>query len=246
VHEVDDPQRAALLRERLQGKAFLRRLYLETYGRYAACLARCPGEGLVVELGSGAGFAKDVLPEIVTSDVVPYPGVDRVVDATQMPFPARSVRALFLLNVFHHVPDVDAFLSEAERCLVPGGRLLVVDQHPGWISGPILRHVHHEPFDPAARDWQFASSGPLSGANGALTWMVFRRDVERLRRTHPGLTLVRYAPHTPLRYWMSGGLKSWSLVPGWMFPFATWVDRSLTRVSESFASFVDVELVRGR
>lgn len=241
---LDDPARGEELSRLVRRKGALRRLYLETYGRYAACLRRCPAEGLAVELGSGGGFAKEVLPEIVTTDVLAYAHVDRVVDGREMPFAAGSVRALFLLNVLHHIPDAGAFFRECERVLKPGGRVLVVDEYPGWIGGFVLRHLHHEPFDAKAAEWTFPSKGPLSDGNGALAWIVFERDRERFRREHAGLRIAAFDRHTPLRYWLAGGLKRWSLLPGPLFPLATWLDRALLRVSPRFASFVDVELVR--
>src|SRR5262249_27328163 len=145
-------------------------------------------------------------------------------------------------NVFHHIRDVEAFLHEASRCLVPGGRVLIVDQHPGWISTPIYRYMHHEPFRTDARDWRFESTGPLSGANGALAWIVFRRHGPRFDALFQGFELVRYAPHTPFRYWLAGGLKHWSLAPGWTFGMATALDRILAAMAPETSSFVDVEL----
>ena len=241
---IDDPSRAAALRARIQGKAALRMLYSETYERYRACLSRCPEGGLVLELGSGAGFVKQLLPEVVTTDVIHYDGIDRVVDATRLPFERGSLRAILMLNVFHHIPDVERFLREAERCLKPGGRVLIVDEYPSFLSTPVYRYLHHEPFHPEAAEWRFASSGPLSDANGALAWIVFQRDLARFERLCPKLRLDRFEPHTPLRYWLTGGLKSWSLLPGWAFPAATALDRGLAKFPRGFASFVDVELVR--
>jgi len=181
---------------------------------------------------------------VITSDALPYPGVDRVIDATRLPFEDGTLRAVLMLNVFHHIADAGAFLAEAERCLTPGGRMLVVDQHVGWISRPILAHAHHEPFDAAAREWRFESQGPLGSANGALAWIVFRRDRALLEARHPGLRLERYRPHSPLRYFLAGGLKPWSLLPGGIFPLASALDRLLLRLSPELGSFVDVELVR--
>jgi SAM-dependent methyltransferase len=154
------------------------------------------------------------------------------------------VRALFLLNVLHHIPDVGAFLRESERVLKPGGRVLIVDQYPGWIGGLVLRYLHHEPYDAGVSDWRFPSKGPLSDANGALAWIVFERDRDRFQREHAGLQLAAFERHTPLRYWLAGGLKRWSLLPGSLFPLATWFDRLLLAFSPRFASFVDIELVR--
>ena len=75
-------------------------------------MQRCPKKGLVVEIGSGAGFAKSFIPDIITSDILPYDGVDKVVDATKLPLENESVRLLCMLNVFHHIREVEKFLRE--------------------------------------------------------------------------------------------------------------------------------------
>jgi hypothetical protein len=72
---------------------------------------------------------------------------------------------------------------------------------------------------------------------------VFCRDRALLEARHPGLRLERYRPHTPLRYFLAGGLKPWSLLPGFAFPLASALDRALVRLSPELGSFVDVELV---
>lgn len=240
---LDDPRRLDELRSTIQSKPALRAFYADAYRRYARCIARAHPGGALLELGSGGGFVREVIPDIITSDVITYEGVDRIVDATRLPFAEASLSFIGMLNVFHHIPNVEAFFDEASRCLLPGGRVLIVDSHRGWLSTPILRHLHHEPYDDATRDWKFTSTGPLSGANGALAWLVFVRDRERLLRW-PKLRLVDYAPHTPLQYWLAGGLKRWTLLPARAVPAATSLDELLMRVSARFGSFVDIELVR--
>lgn len=244
MQTLDDPARGGELRRTILGKPALKRFYVEIYGKYADCLARCPADGLVIELGSGGGFAKTLIPELMTTDVIPYEDVERVVDATRMPFENASVRMIAMLNVFHHIPDVAAFLREAVRCVMPGGRLLIIDQHPGWISKPILRYLHHEPFRPDAASWSFETAGPLSGANGALAWIVFARDHTRFETEFRDLHLLRYEPFAPLRYWLAGGLKKWSLLPDAAWPAATVLDRTLVRISQKFGSFVEIEIVK--
>lgn len=244
MSSLDDPQRGQQLSEIILNKPSLKKLYLEVYARYAETLSRCPAEGLAIELGAGAGFAKQILPQLTTADILPYKTVDMVFDACHMPFADESVRFFCMLNVFHHIPDVAACLSECQRCLKPGGRILIVDQYPGWLSRWIFQYAHHEPFNMQASQWSFPSTGPLSGANGALAWMVFFRDRTMFEKDFPSLQLDRLRPHTPLRYWLCGGLKSWSLIPSWLWKPACLMDSALLGCSPQWASFVDVELVR--
>lgn len=244
--DLDEISNIGRVTELISQKPVLNRFYEDCYKKYSDCLNRCPEDGLILELGSGGGFAKKTIPNLITSDVLGYPNVDKVVDATQLCFEDNSLRAIFLLNVFHHIPDVEAFLREAQRCLKPGGRVLIIDQHLGWISKYILKYFHHEPFDPGAENWSFKTSGPLSGANGALTWMVFKRDQERFNTLFPSLSLVRYQPHTPLLYWVSGGLKNWSLAPKFLIPFWIALEKLLVRLSSEFGSFTDVEIAKTR
>jgi len=241
---LDDVSREADIRDVIRRKPALREFYDAMYRRYQACAQQLPSNGTILELGSGGGYAKEFLPRLITSDVLPYDGVDRALDATNLPYDDRSLSGIFMLNTFHHIPDVEAFLHEATRCLVPGGRVLILDQHVGPISWPVLNWFHHEPFEPDSERWQFDSSGPLSGANGALAWIVFQRDLHRFEVTYPGLKLREYRPHSPLFYWMAGGMKSWSLISEAMIPLARRMDELLCLVSLDLGSFVDIELMR--
>ena len=244
TQDLDDPERIGELRRRIRSKPALRHWYEECYSRYGDCLEQCPEEGLAVELGAGGSFVQDSIPGIVTSDLLPYEGVDRSVDAMAMPFEDQSVRALLMQNVFHHLPDVSVFLDEARRVLKPGGRILMIEPHPGWIATPFWRYLHHEDFDPTAASWEFESNGPLTDANGALAWIVFERDRAVFEERFPELEIASYRIHTALRYFLAGGLQSWSLIPGWADRGTRTCDEFLARHLPSLGSFVDVELVK--
>ena len=242
MDDINDPKRASQIRAVLLGKYGLRCLYEEIYTRYRGSLSQCPPAGLAIELGSGAGFAKSLIPQLVTTDILPYAGVDAVVDGTAMPFAAGSLHFVCMWNVLHHIPNAEAMFAELDRCLVPGGRVLIQDQHIGWISRWVLRYVHHEPFRPDAQEWSFATDGPLSGANGALAWIIFQRDAARFQRLFPRLRVRHYRPHSPLRFWLAGGLKKWSLIPNGTWGLVTALDRVLIQLSPQFGSFVEIEL----
>jgi SAM-dependent methyltransferase len=213
--DLDDPQTSALRRQIIASKPFLKAIYDEWYTTLAANL---PTEqrGPVLEIGSGAGYCSRFVPDLITSEVFPCPEVQIVLDARQLPFANGSLRAIVMTNVLHHVPEVERFLSEAARCLRAGGRVLMVEPWVTSWSKLIYRHLHHEPFDPDAREWSFASSGHLSGANGAIPWILFVRDRKEFESRFPELAIEQVRPFLPFRYLVSGGVGMRSLMPGFL------------------------------
>lgn len=222
-------------RELIQSRGFLRQLYQEWYEQIAAALPE--GRGAILEIGSGGGFLSVAIPEAITSDVLPLPGVDVVLNAEHLPFADGSVRAVVMTNVFHHIPDVARFLGEFRRCARPGGALVIIEP---WVTGwsrRIYGTLHSEPFDPAAKTWTLETGRPLSEANGALPWIVFERDRRRFSEEFPELSVETIRPLMPLRYLVSGGVSMRSLVPGWSFPVWKKIDDMLTRMSPESAMF---------
>ncbi len=229
--------------ERIKLKRAIRIMYAKNYFKFKKILESLAVEGKVVEIGSGQGFIKELIPEAITTDIVSQKGIDLVFNCTNMPFDNGSVKAFFLLNAFHHIDDVETFLREAGRCLAPKGKILIIDQHLGFISSIVLKYFHSEGFDTRTESWKFKSNDPLLSANGALAWIVFKRDQkifeEKFKTT---FKINRYIPHTPLMYWAAGGLKSWNLTFGPIYYVTILFDNLLMRISRNFGSFVDIEI----
>lgn len=242
--DLNNPDRFHDIRAILQKKFGLKKLYLEVYKKYHQCIQLSPHEGTALEIGSGAGFAKEMIPNLVTTDIVPYAGIDRVLDATKMDYADHSLSTICMFNVLHHIPDTPAFFKEASRCLKPGGRIIMVEPYAGWIGGFVYRYLHHEDYDPHVKQWTFQSNGPVSDANNALPYVIFERDRKLFMELFPELSITQFKPHTPLRYWLTGGLKNWSLLPKWAFATATFLDNALIKISPKWGSFVDIELVK--
>ena len=229
--DLDDPRTTALRLAIIQGKPFLRQLYCEWYAEI--CDALPSGEGPVLELGSGAGFLGESIPGLITSDVFRIPNLSVVLDGRALPFRKASLRGITMTEVFHHIPDVETFLAEATRCVRPGGVMVMIEP---WVT-PWARFIwgrlHHEPFLPDAEEWTIPPSGPLSGANGALPWIVFERDRELFQERFPEWEISMIRKNLPLRYLLSGGVSMRSLMPGWSFSawrtfenlFGGWMDR---------------------
>jgi len=241
-HDLDSPARTLQHREIILRKAFLRKLYDEWYGIFEKEVSKLP-EGKIVELGSGGGYLKDILPDVITSDILELPHVDMVFSALEMPFGDKELSGLFTLDTFHHIPDSHAFLKEAGRVLKPGGKMIMIEPANSWWGRLIYKNFHHEPFDEKG-SWQIPSTGPMSGANGALPWIVFMRDRERFAKEFPGLRIEKISRHTPLRYLLSGGVSFRSLVPSWSFGFFRAIDKILAGISGQFSMFMTVVVVK--
>jgi hypothetical protein len=155
-----------------------------------------------------------------------------------MPFGDASLRGVVMTDVLHHLPRVREFFREAGRCVEVGGVVAMIEP---WASGWgkfIYRRFHHEPFETQAQAWEFPASGPLSGANGALPWIVFRRDREVFEREFPQWRIERVEPTMPLRYLVSGGVSMRPLAPGWSYGMFKMVDRLLARRAGMFVKIV--------
>lgn len=234
--DLDDPKTTALRRRIVREKKFLRRIYEEWYSIIARSLPA--GGAPVLELGSGAGFMDEFVPGLITSEIFHCPGVRIVLDGQRLPFADASLRAIVMTDVMHHLPNVRAFFTEATRCIRVGGAISMIEP---WVSGwskLIYRKLHHEPFLPAAQQWEFPATGPLSGANGALPWIVFVRDRQIFQREFPHWRIESIRPMMPLRYLVSGGVSMRSLMPSFTFPIWRAVDSALTPIAPMFAHIV--------
>src|SRR5439155_8783683 len=111
--DLDDPRTTALRRRIIASKPFLRRLYREWYTTLAADLPA--GDGRVLELGSGAGFFGEIMPEAICSEVFLCPDIDVVLDGQRMALADEALRAIVMTDVFHHLPRAREFFREATR-----------------------------------------------------------------------------------------------------------------------------------
>jgi SAM-dependent methyltransferase len=239
---VDDPRTTEIRRRIIRQKPFLRKIYQQWYAMIASAMPESGEPAL--ELGSGAGFMRELVPNLITSDVFACPGVDVVLDATDLPFRDESLRAIAMTDVLHHISQPRRFFAEATRCVRPGGVIAAIEPWVTPFSRLIYGRFHHEPFMPAAQDWEFPTSGPLSGANGAMPWMIFQRDRAAFQCEFPKWEIVTLRPFMPFRYVLSGGVSMRSLMPGFSFGFWRGVEAMLDPFRDQLAMFVQITLRR--
>lgn len=241
---VDDPRTTSLRRCIIREKGFLRRLYSEWYEQIACTLPS--GEGSILDLGSGAGFLSEYLPELITSEVFYCDGIRIVLDGQRLPFVDSCLRAIVMVDVFHHLPAVCRFLQDATRCVRPGGKIIMIEPWFTPWSRWVYQHLHHEPFVPEATRWEFASSGPLSGANGALPWIVFSRDRVQFLKEFPELRIEEIRLMMPFAYLISGGMSACSFFPGIFYGLVRFMERLFTPYLPRLAMFAQITLQKAR
>jgi SAM-dependent methyltransferase len=237
---LDSPERTIIHRQIIQKKYFLKKLYLEWYGNFVKELDNLP-EGILLELGSGGGFLKEIIPSVVCSDVISLPSNDMTFSALKMPFKNNSVSGIFMVDTFHHIPDSEIFLKEAARVLKKNGKIIMVEPANSLWGRFIFKNFHHEPFDPKGT-WKIPDAGPMSGANGSLPWIVFERDKEIFYKKFPGFKINSIKYHHALTYLVSGGVSRRQLMPDFTYPLFSFMDKFHSFISKQFSMFMTVKI----
>jgi len=240
--DLDDPRTTALRRRIIAEKRFLRRIYQAWYEQLVSDIPA--GAGRVLELGSGAGFLRERLPELITSEIIDTEGVDVILDGTALPIADGALRALVMVDVLHHIGEPRRFLRDAARCVRRGGVLLMIEPWVSAWSHFVYRNFHHEPFDPKTPVWEFPATGPLSAANGALPWIMFERDRRQFEQEFPEWRVRTIEPQMPFRYLVSGGVSLRGLAPDASYRLWEGMERLLQPWMHTLAMFARIVLER--
>jgi len=240
--DLDDPRLNDQRRRIIAQKPFLRRIYQEWYTAIVEALP--PGDAPVLEIGSGAGFLVDFIPGLITSEVVTSPGMRIVLDGTLLPFGPDVLRAVVMTNVLHHLTQPRRFFAEAGRCVRPGGAIVMIEPWVSQWSRFVYGRLHHEPFNPEALAWEIPPTGPLSGANGALPWILFVRDRRQFEREFPAWGVESIRLGMPFRYLVSGGISMRTLMPSLTFRAWRRVELQLEPWMAKWAMFAQITLRR--
>ncbi len=239
IKNLDDPQTTILHSQIIKEKVFLRNLYIDFYKTFKEAVGS--GASKMVELGSGGGFIKEIMPDVITSDIIKVPSVDMVFSAEQMPFENNNVDAFFMIDVLHHIKKPKVFFAEAQRCLRKGGKIVMIEPANTLWGRFIYKNFHHELFD-ASAGWEMDKAGPLSDANGAMAWIIFQRDRKIFESEFKSLKVGSINFHTPFRYLLSGGLTYKQLAPSFMYGFVKFLEICLCPFGKWLGMFETIVL----
>lgn len=236
----DDPTALVIRRKVMKSKGFLESIYKEWYSIIKEAIPH--GRGRILEIGSGGGIINDIIPKAFTSDVSEYAELDIVFNAShEWPMKQDVLKAIILVNTFHHLPDVKLCLNNSSEKLCMGGKILLIDPwYTAW-SRYVFDKLHHEPFITETTEWSFQSTGPLSGANQALSWIVFKRDISVFSKNFQQLRVRRILQLMPLCYLLSGGFGTRITTPSFLYPLIRKIER-LGNLEKMFSMFAFIEI----
>ena len=194
-------------------KPVLREIYTDLYRRIFASI----GPGLCLEIGGGSGWGKDLAGnEVISTDIVEVPWIDAVADAQRLPFSTSSFTSIIAVDVLHHIGHPKMFFEEAARVLCPGGRIVLVEPAITPVSWVFYNYFHEELVDmsvnPLADEVLSDVADPFD-ANQAIPSLIFGKYRGSFAEIFPELELVENRKISLFAYPLSGGFKSWSLLP---------------------------------
>lgn len=239
---LDLPQTTIDSSQIIRQKKFLETLYKDFYLILKSHSVKLP-KGKKIELGSGAGFIKEMIPDVITSDVIKLPMCDAVINAEKMRFADTSVSAIYMLNTFHHIKNPKKALTEFQRVLKKDGKVIMIEPYNSVWGRFIYKNFHYEGFNETA-GWRIKGNGPLSDANNALPWIIFERDRELFEKLFPNLKISYFKPHTPIRYLLSGGLKKAQFVPTTAYGYIKKLENICSPFNKSLGMFVTIVITK--
>ena len=203
-----------------ENKQTIRILYRDFHRRL---LEICP-QGAVLDIGGGTAHIKDTRPNVVSTDILAFPGIDVVADAHRLPFRDRSFGGVVMLDVLHLLERPVEFLKEASRVLETGGRLAMIEPAMTTVARGFYQYLHNEPVDMNADPFAKVAINPDRDpfdANQAIPMLLFAtlEARHRVEKEIPSLRVHSVSWLSLFAYPLSGGFQNWSLMPAALVPF---------------------------
>ena len=172
--------------------------------------------GDTLEIGGGIGNLNIHGGRVIKSDIQYSVGVDVVTEAQSLPFCNNLFSNIVLFDVLHHLQCPLLFFAEAKRVLKPGGRVIMVEPGITPISKILYKLGHEESIE---MEWNMNDPCKVDvekdpyDSNQAIPTILFKRDPQLFLKAVEGFKIYSSDWLSLFAYPLSGGFKSWSLLP---------------------------------
>jgi len=217
-------------RNRWKSKPVLRAVY----NHYYEIILKSCTKGSILEIGGGTGNLKETNPNVVSVDIQPAPWLDAVADAQSLPYNDHTFNNIVMIDVLHHIENPTRFFDEASRVLTDFGRLVLLEPSITPISKIAYKLFHEEPVDMCQDPYHDIPTDPHRSpfdANQAIPTLIFIKTPEIFAERFPKLKVIQVTYQSLFAYPLSGGFKSWNLLPKFLI-------QPLLRVEEMLIPFI--------
>ena len=193
----------------------------------------------ILEIGSGGGNIKKVIPKCITSDQFKNANIDRIENIYKINFKKNSISNIILIDVFHHLQFPNLALKEIHRILIKNGRIIMIEPAMGLIPRLIYKIFHYEPngFNLNIKWNDIPKKIPSTNqyfAAQSMTWRAFFLRELNLKSKYK-IKLVK--PFSDFAFLLSGGYSYNAFYPKFLYSFMKLIDKILTSISiKTFSS----------
>lgn len=218
-------------------KPILRKVYKEYYNYALSNLST--ENGPIIEIGSGIGMIKDVIPSCKTTDITLNSGIDYIENIYSLSAQSTNASNFILIDVLHHLEYTTFALNQLHSALKPGGRVIIIEPYISLITLPIFTFLHHEPVallskinknDPESFD-KFTYFAAESTAT-KMTRKSMRMELEKK------WNIIDIKKEACFRYFGTGGFRGKQLYPTSLYSFVSIIDKSLSMFPNIFGGRV--------
>ena len=219
-------------------KPLLRLVYADFYRYIQQHLSKLP-ESKIVELGSGLGNIREIIPDCIRTDLFPYSWIDQIENAYQLSFEDESISDLILTDVFHHLQYPGTAIREFERVLRKGGRVIMLEPCLSLLGCIVYGLFHAEPIAVTKNidwlspdDWSADEIDYYAAQGNATRIFVWKKYLPRLNNWKK-VESIRFSA---LAYAASGGYSTNQLYPTGMLPLLRRLEKLLDKFPSLFAT----------
>ena len=192
----------------------------------------------IIEIGSGGGNIKEVMPDCITTDQFIDDKIDRIENVYNLNFENNSISNIVLLDVFHHLEFPRLAINEMKRVLCKSGRIIMIEPAMGIIPKMIFKIFHEEPLGLNMKiEWdKIPETIPDSNTYFAAQSIPWRAFVEKELDIKNYFNAKLIKPFSDFSYLASGGYSYPSFYPKILYPLMKGIDKFLSVISKKIFS----------